>query len=59
MRTQAELAAQLAGMNHLVASMPDRLLPTLLTMDLATLKPYDPGNAAPLVAHIDSMMGFA
>lgn len=45
-------------MNHLVASMPDQLLPTLLSMELGALEPYEPGNAAPLVAHLDTVMGF-
>ena len=56
---QAELAAQLADMKHLVASTPEELLHTLLSMDLAALEPYQPGDAAPLVAHIDAILGFA
>ena len=56
---QVELAAQLADMNHLVSSLPDDVLRTLLAMDLDALEPYTTGDASQLVAQIDKIMGFA
>lgn len=56
---QVELAAQLAEMNHLVSSLPNDVLRTLLAMDLDALEPYTTGDASPLVAQIDKIMGFA
>lgn len=55
---QAELARKLQGMGVLVAADLDCLETTLASADFGALKPYTPGNPAPIVEAVDHLVGF-
>eukprot|EP00887_Chlorella_sp_A99_P002579 scaffold6.g2579.t1 len=54
---QAELAAKLESMGHLVAATPDGLAAAIARLDEAALAPYEPGSPAGIVAGVDALAG--
>lgn len=54
---QAELATKLERMGHLYAATPQNLAQVVAGMDPARLAPYDKGDPAGIVQHIDCAIG--
>ncbi|KAF5752729.1 Glycosyltransferase family protein 28 isoform 1 [Tripterygium wilfordii] len=55
---QSELAEELADRKHLYCAGPQTLRQTIASMDLDSLLPYHPGDATPVVKHINRFLGF-
>lgn len=55
---QIELAEELAERKHLYCARPQRLAETIASMDVESLLPYVPGDATPVVKHINRFLGF-
>ncbi|KAL6323983.1 hypothetical protein AAG906_006254 [Vitis piasezkii] len=55
---QSELAEELAERKHLFCARPQTLYQTIATMNLESLLPYHPGDAAPVAKLINRFLGF-
>ncbi|KAI4372266.1 hypothetical protein MLD38_010515 [Melastoma candidum] len=55
---QIELAEELAERKHLYCARPQTLSKTIANMDVESLLPYVPGDATPVVKHINRFLGF-
>ncbi|CDP15543.1 unnamed protein product [Coffea canephora] len=55
---QSELAEELAERKHLFCARPQTLYQTIADMDLGSLIPYQPGDAAPVAKLLNSFLGF-
>ena len=55
---QSELAEELAERKHLFCAHPQTLFQTVASMNLESLLPYHPGDAAPVAKLINRFLGF-
>lgn len=55
---QSELAEELAERKHLYCARPQTLNQTIAIMNLESLLPYRPGDAAPVAKLINRFLGF-
>ncbi|GLT72026.1 hypothetical protein SLA2020_439970 [Shorea laevis] len=55
---QSELAEELAERKHLYCARPQTLNQTIASMNLESLLPYRPGDAAPVAKLINRFLGF-